>query len=102
MHPLWRQVLAVVLIGFVAACASAPSRQSTGEFIDDSVITTKVKAALLADVAVNAFRIHVRTNNDVVQLNGQVNSDQIRLRAAEIAGKIEGVRSVQNNIVVVR
>jgi osmotically-inducible protein OsmY len=100
MTSFWRRVLAAALIVLVSACSQTPTRQSTGEFLDDSVLTTKVKAALLADVAVNAFRIHVRTDNDVVHLNGVVNSEQIRLRAGEIAGKIDGVRAVQNNIVV--
>jgi osmotically-inducible protein OsmY len=95
-----KSVLACLIVLSLVACAGTPSRQSTGDFVDDTAITTKVKAALLADVALNAFRIHVRTNQDVVHLTGVVDSEQIRQRAGEVASKIDGVRSVQNGLTV--
>ncbi len=84
----------------LASCASQPYHESTGQFIDSSVITTKVKAKLLADDNVKALPITVKTYKSTVQLSGFVNNNAQRLRAAHDARSVEGVGSVQNLIVV--
>jgi osmotically-inducible protein OsmY len=86
----------VVIIG----CASSRTRESTGEFIDDSTITTKVKAALLAEPGIKSYQIGVETFKGIVQLSGFVDTQQQKLRAADIAWSVDGVKSVENNIII--
>lgn len=83
-----------------AGCAGDRYSQSTGEFIDSSAITAKVKAALIDDPSVKAFDINVDTFKEVVQLNGFVDSAEQKKRAEQIAWGIEGVRGVKNNLTV--
>ncbi len=74
--------------------------ESAGKYIDDSVITTKVKALLAKDELLKSLKISVKTTEGVVQLNGAVGSEQTREKAAEIAGGVEGVKLVKNNLTV--
>lgn len=99
---LWMPlVVALVAAMTIAACTSSSrTTESTGEYIDDAAITSKVKAALLGDSGLKSFDIGVETYKDVVQLSGFVNSDQVKARAGEVAAGVSGVRSVQNNLVV--
>lgn len=71
-----------------------------GRVIDDSVITTKVKAALIADSVTKAHQIKVETHEGEVLLSGFVDSREARTRAAELARKVEGVQDVNNKIEV--
>jgi len=98
---LWMP-LAVALIATtnLTACSSSSTTQSTGEYVDDAVITSKVKAALLGDSGLKSFQIGVETYNDVVQLSGFVNSNQVKAHAGEVAAGVAGVRSVRNDLVV--
>lgn len=100
--PLWMPlVVALVAAMTIAACTSSSrTTESTGEYVDDAAITSKVKAALLGDSGLKSFDIGVETYKDVVQLSGFVNSDQVKARAGEVAAGVSGVRSVQNNLVV--
>jgi osmotically-inducible protein OsmY len=75
---------------------------STGEFIDDSVITTRVKSSFVADSAVSALDISVETSQGVVNLEGIVNNEQERQRAIQIAQEINGVKQVNARNLVVR
>lgn len=85
----------------IAACtASNGTTESTGAYVDDSAITTKVKAVLLDNSGLKSFDIRVTTDKGVVHLSGVVNSDQIRTRATEVAAGVKGVRAVVNNLVV--
>jgi osmotically-inducible protein OsmY len=84
----------------LAGCAGTATKESTGEYIDDATITTKVKAAFVNDPAVSALRINVETFKGVVQLSGFANSKAEADKAAEIARGVRGVTSVKNNIVV--
>lgn len=84
----------------LAACAGSPSKESTGELIDDSVITTKVKTALLADKSVSAMDVKVETFKGRVQLAGYVKSPDERERAVTIARSVTGVKTVTDNIEV--
>jgi osmotically-inducible protein OsmY len=89
-----------MLIATLAACASTRTSESTGEYVDDSVITTKVKSQLAADDFLKSFQISVETYKGVVQLSGFVNSQQAVDKAGQIATSVNGVTSVKNNLIV--
>ncbi len=89
----------VAFFGF-SGCAGSSTRESTGEYVDDSAITAKVKAALAKDDGVKAREVNVETFKGTVQLSGFVNSQAEKSRAADIAKGIQGVESVKNNITV--
>jgi osmotically-inducible protein OsmY len=90
----------LMLIATLAACASTRTSESTGEYVDDSVITTKVKSQLAADDFLKSFQISVETYKGVVQLSGFVNSQQAVDKAGQIATSVNGVTSVKNNLIV--
>jgi len=81
-------------------CASTRTHSSPGEYIDDSVITTKVKAAIFDDPALKSFQISVETFKGVVQLSGFVDSAQAVKRAGEVASRVGGVSGVRNDLIV--
>jgi len=85
-------------------CATAPTppkaHETAGEFIDDSVLTTKVKGALLGEPALKSFQISVKTYKDVVQLSGFVDSAEARQLAGRVASGVHGVASVRNDLIV--
>lgn len=82
----------------LVACAPTPQREGTGEYIDDTVITAKVKAALVADPDLKATQINVETFKGRVQLSGFVPAADIA-RAVALVRKIEGVKDVKNDMV---
>ena len=84
----------------VNGCASSATRESTGEFIDSSRITTDVKTELFSAKDVNSSDISVKTFKGVVQLSGFVNSQNQIKRAGEIASRVSGVREVRNDLLV--
>lgn len=90
----------VALVSFNTGCSSTPTRQSTGEYIDDAAITTKVKAAMVKDPVVSAFDVGVDTFKGVVQLNGFVDTPEQKAAAERIAASVSGVQSVRNNVTV--
>ena len=93
----------LVLIIFVAtlvACASTSKQGSAGEYVDDSVITTKVKSLLAADDFLKSFEISVETYKGTVQLSGFVGSQKAVGKAGEIARSVKGVKSVKNDLLV--
>lgn len=92
--------LAVSLAPAISACSETRTQESTGQYVDSSAITTKVKAALVQDQSLKAFDIHVDTFKDEVQLSGFVNSPELSARATRVASSVEGVRSVKNNLIV--
>jgi len=87
--------LAVVLLG---GCAGSSTQESTGEYIDDTTLTTKVKTALLHDPQVSGLAINVETFKGEVQLSGFANSEAERQRAATLASSVDGVAAVKNDI----
>jgi osmotically-inducible protein OsmY len=93
-------VVIPILIATFASCASTPKRESTGEYLDDSVITAKVKAILIKDEALKAFRISVKTYKGVVQLSGSVDSQKTIDKAGQVARDVGGVKSVENKLVI--
>ena len=92
-------VLLMLTAAFVA-CASTSKHESTGEWVDDSVITTKVKSLLAADDFLKSFEISVETHKGTVQLSGFVDSQQAVDKAGEIARGVNGVKSVKNDLIV--
>lgn len=83
---------------FLAACSSTPTRESTGQYLDDSVITTKVKAAILDEPTLKSAEINVETFKGVVQLSGFVRSQASATKATEVARGITGVKSVKDDM----
>lgn len=88
------------LVAMIAGCASTTTRESTGEYIDDSGITALVKAELYSDPDYKPNQISVETYKGVVQLSGFVNSTQAASKAVNLAKKVKGVRSVKNSLIV--
>lgn len=84
----------------IGACAETQTRESTGAYIDDTAITTKVKAAILQDPALKVLQIKVTTYKNVVQLSGFVDTSQMKSRAGTVARQVAGVTSVNNDLVV--
>jgi len=82
------------------AYADTPTQGSAGQMVDDTVITSKVKAAFVEDEKVSALRINVTSYKGVVQLSGFANSAQEADRAAEVARKVPGVKQVKNDILL--
>lgn len=79
-------------------CAGTATRESTGEYLDDTGITARVKKALIQDELVKARDVNVETFKGTVQLSGFVDTQEQKSRAASVAAGIKGVRSVENNI----
>lgn len=79
-------------------CASTPKHEGTGEYFDDSVITTKVKAAIFNDPTLKSAEINVETFKGVVQLSGFVHSKADIGKAVEVARGVKGVTSVKNDM----
>ncbi len=90
-------VLALVLVS-VMGCAGSRTQESTGEYVSDTWITTKVKAALVDDPTVKAREVNVETFKGVVQLSGFVSSNAAMQQAVRVAYGIKGVTSVQNGM----
>ena len=84
----------------VVGCAPSRTSESTGQYVDDATITTKVKTALVGDVGLKVFDIHVVTYKGVVQLSGFVDTPQTVAHATDVAQKIGGVQSVRNDLIV--
>jgi osmotically-inducible protein OsmY len=98
-NPWSRSLLVLSLfVMLLAGCASSATQESTGEYIDDATITSKVKTAFVADKQVSALNIHVTTYKGVVQLSGFAdNPDEIQ-RATELARNVKGVKAVKNDV----
>jgi osmotically-inducible protein OsmY len=88
----------VILLVSLLGCASTTKHEGTGEYVDDSVITTKVKAEIFHDDSLKSSEINVETFKGVVQLSGFVNSQADINRAIEVASSVKGVTSVKNDM----
>jgi osmotically-inducible protein OsmY len=87
---------ASMLVG--AGCASTKTQESTGEYIDDTTITTKVKTAIFNEPSLKVAQINVETYRAVVQLSGFVDSRADINRASSVARAVTGVASVKNDL----
>ena len=93
-------ILAFLFFTCLVGCAGNKKQESTGEYIDNSVITTKVKTLLLKDVDVSGLAIEVESFKGTVQLSGFADSQLQRQKAENIAKGVSGVDEVKNNIIV--
>lgn len=89
--------LAIVLFS-VLGCASTAKHEGTGEYVDDTVITTKVKAAIFNEPMLKSAEINVETFKGSVQLSGFVSSAADIKKAVEVARSVKGVSSVKNDM----
>jgi len=90
----------ILFVAAIVACGSTTQQEGTGEYVDDSVITTKVKSLLAADDFLKSFQVGVETFKGNVQLSGFVNSQQAVEKAGEITRSVKGVKSVKNDLIV--
>jgi len=100
VRPMMRALLVLLVLAVIAGCASTRTQESTGQYVDDSTITAKVKTDILGDPALKSFQIGVETFKGTVQLSGFVNSAEMRNRAAVVASGVSGVKSVKNDLIV--
>lgn len=89
--------LALTLLTAVG-CASTSKSEGTGEYVDDTVITSKVKAAILGESTLKSAEINVETYKGIVQLSGFVSSQAAASKAVELARAVKGVSSVKNDM----
>jgi hyperosmotically inducible protein len=92
--------LAALLVVLMSGCGVFSGQQTTGEYVDDATITTRVKARFVEDPTVNALRLSVETMQGTVQLSGFAASAAERERAGQIAREVPGVRSVRNDVIL--
>ena len=91
-------VLAALAMAVTLGCASTSRSEGTGEYVDDTVITAKVKTAILGESTLKSSEINVETFKGVVQLSGFVNSQSDVNRAVVVAKNVNGVKSVKNDM----
>jgi osmotically-inducible protein OsmY len=88
------------VFALMLGCAPTAKQEGTGEYIDDSVITTKVKAAFVKDPDLSAAEINVETYKGIVQLSGFVKQSTDVGKAGTVARGVKGVKSVKNDLLV--
>lgn len=93
---LFSTIILAAMLATVLGCASTPKQEGTGEYIDDSVITTKVKAAVFNEPSLKSAEINVETFKGEVQLSGFVGTEADINKAVEVARSVKGVTSVKN------
>lgn len=100
MKQLKRFTAFLIAVSFTAlvGCGSTQTREGPGAYVDDSVITTKVKAAILNEPSLKVAEINVETFKGVVQLSGFVSSQASMIKAVEITRGIHGVQSVKDDM----
>lgn len=91
-------IAAALMLATAAGCASTDKTESAGEYIDDSVITTKVKTAILNEPTLKTAEISVETFKGAVQLSGFVSSQANISKAADLARTVQGVKTVKNDM----
>jgi osmotically-inducible protein OsmY len=91
-------MLTTLLLMAAVGCASTKTQEGTGQYVDDTVITTKVKAAILGEPGLKSSEINVETFKGVVQLSGFVSSSADINTATKVAHAVAGVTSVKNDM----
>ena len=86
------------MLVFFVGCASTAKQEGTGEYIDDTAITSKVKAAILNEPTLKVAEINVETFKGIVKLSGFVNSQPDINKAVDVARGVKGVKSVKNDM----
>lgn len=100
LQNIMKFLVCLVLLTAFVGCSSTPKRESTGQYVDDSVITTKVKTAIFNESTLKTLQINVKTFKGVVQLSGFVDSPQAVAKAGEVAKNVNNVVSVENDLIV--
>ena len=100
LHRILKLLVCIGLITTFLGCAATQKSESTGQYVDDSTITTKVKSAILGEPGLKTLQITVNTYKGVVQLSGFVDSAQNAKKAGELARSVAGVTEVKNDLVV--
>jgi osmotically-inducible protein OsmY len=100
LNLILRLLISLILVVSIAGCAGSKTHESTGEYLDDSAITTKVKSSILGDSKLKVFQISVQTFKGIVQLSGFVNSSEVSARATELTRTVKGVKMVNNSLIV--
>jgi len=100
LHRISKLLVCIGLLTAFLGCAATQKHESTGQYVDDSVITTKVKTAIFNETTLKTLQINVKTFKGVVQLSGFVDSAQNVTKAGEVAEHVDGVVSVKNDLVV--
>jgi len=91
-------MLVAVTLGAVGGCASTSQQEGTGEYVDDTVITAKVKTAIFNEPSLKVAEINVETFKGVVQLSGFVKTQVEVSKADDVARGVSGVKSVRNDV----
>lgn len=91
-------IVGALVIATALGCASTAKHEGTGEYVDDTVITTKVKAAILKEPTLKSAEINVETFKGVVQLSGFVSSQVAENTAVDVTRNVAGVKSVKNDM----
>lgn len=97
-HKIATALFTVSLLGAATGCAPTSTKEGTGEYVDDSVITAKVKASIFNEPSLKSTEINVETFKGTVQLSGFVAQPEDIAKAAEIARGVKGVTGVKNDI----
>jgi len=96
----FKLIMVFLLTMLIAGCAGGAKHESTGEYLDDTVLTTKVQTSILGDSRLKLMQINVETFKGVVQLSGFVDSAAAATRAVELARTVKGVKTVNNSLIV--
>ena len=91
-------LVATTMLLVTLGCASTRTHEGTGQYVDDSVITTKVKSAILGEPGLKVSEINVETFKGVVQLSGFVSTKNDISSAVRVAQAVDGVKSVKNDM----
>jgi osmotically-inducible protein OsmY len=100
LNRILKFMVCLALVTSFIGCASTRTKEGTGEYVDDTAITTKVKSAIFAHPDLKVMQINVETFKGVVQLSGFVNSKESVTKAGEVARGVKGVTGVKNNLIV--
>ncbi|MGZ8190421.1 MAG: BON domain-containing protein [Methylococcaceae bacterium] len=100
LNLIMRFLMGLLLILSLMGCAGSKSHESTGEYFDDVVISSKVRTKILGDSMLKVMQIDVETFKGTVQLSGFVDSANAANRAEELARKVRGVKMVNNSLIV--
>jgi osmotically-inducible protein OsmY len=91
-------LVAVLALGTMAGCVMGPKQESAARYIDDTVITTSVKTAILNEPTLKVAEINVETYKGIVQLSGFVTKTNDIVMASKVAQGVNGVKSIKNSI----
>jgi osmotically-inducible protein OsmY len=96
----FKSVTCLALLAAFVGCASTQKHETAGQYVDDSVITTRVKSAIYSEATLKTLQISVKTEQGVVRLSGYVDSAQSISKAGEVARGVSNVASVRNDLIV--